>query len=216
MRNYWGRAARRALSDTLDFLGLTVRSRLQFTGAAFSYVLALLLFLWIAGRGQMVAEAQWGVALVGALVLIFAPVFLVNLIAAPHRLERVSLTERRHLREILRVKTEYKEIQQMKADLAREGFVVAVETFESTDLEAQRRKIDDWRSRAGVFILENVGPAEHVQFENNFSLGSPSVFYRGKQYSGDAAVVAHGVDYAATYLNNVYVREDLYTDYLRD
>jgi hypothetical protein len=216
MRSYWRRAARQALSDTLDFLGLTVRSRLQFTGAAFSYILALLLFLWIAGQGQMVAELQWGVALVGALLLIFIPVFLANLIAAPVRLEREASKERTHLRGILRVKTTHKEVQQRKADLSAEGFELVRETFEATDLDPQRQKISDWKLRAGNFISEHIGPAERVQFDARFSHGQTAVTYNGKGYTGDAAVLAHGLDFAAAYLNGVYVAEDYYSDFLTE
>ncbi len=83
---YWYRAIQRALRDTLSFLGFPRGSRLFVTLILFVFAIVIL-GVWGAW-GQVSEELRWGIAILIAAGVVFLPTFLLNLLAAPSRMER--------------------------------------------------------------------------------------------------------------------------------
>ena len=96
MLAYWARATKRAWKDTISMLGFPHSSRLIVTTTMFALAI-ILLALW-GQLQQLFEELRWGIVIALAVGIVFLPLFILNLLAAPTRMEREAL-ERAQQRE---------------------------------------------------------------------------------------------------------------------
>jgi len=203
--HYWLVAARRAWKDTLSILG--IRSPLANILGLVSFGIALLVLREALGREDQVGEElSWGLALLGAATLLFAAIFLSQLLAAPHRMkhdatrEATELLSQREasigeLRSRLEEKLERQEIARALGRLHQEGRDILhwiLENNQSHVAEWCDRK-DEWRARVSAFLAEHVSPAQAATWDGDHLLAPSDFEYNGRPYGGDQGKIAHQV-----------------------
>ena len=194
MANYWRRAAARAFNETLAFFGFTRRSRLVFSVTVISYFLALLFVRLLGGTQQMNEELQWIVAIIGAGLAVFVPVYLVNLVAAPARMDREWeekdagwAKEKRDLQAKVERKLDIKRIQEEYAKLFREGQAVMRRVIKGPELTKDEWEtiVRDWQTEVTTFLEEHTTPATAATWDSGAESTTDLLNFEGAQYSGD-------------------------------
>ncbi len=162
---YWWQVIRRALFGTIVFLGFSRPSRFAIALALF--VVAIVILQAIGGKSQMEAEIRWGLATLITAGVFFIPIFIVNLLLTPAKLDQQRKNEVQRLQEeTIRYKAN-KNVSDGLADFYRtlSGLISEKVTSEEQfkDWELRREK---WWNDSVRYIDSNISHSESVLFSS--------------------------------------------------